>query len=443
MSEVLNVAKNASSHTREDGYRVLSQADILAEIAKLADVAAILGGKPADWSIRDVADGYINAVFIVDGPAGGVCAKQGLPYVRYHGESWPLDETRAFFEASYMRRLEPIVGKLAPKLLHFDPVLQFIVMEKLSPHVVLRGALVEGRSFPKVAGDIGRYVAEAAFHTSDLGVPFERKFADVALFSGNTSLLRISVDLIFTDPYVEVWRNRFVPELSDWAKAFREDTELKTAVAIHRNAFLSNRQALLHGDLHSGSVMVTADDTRVIDGEFSTFGPIGFDLGAFIANLVINWYAQGGYDREEAARQAHRRWLLDQIAELWDTFRTEFQRLWETHPDTGGDGYPASHFADAAGRARLATIRRDYVQAVQADLVAFAAIKMIRRVLSYAQVADFLVIEDTVRRAEVQAATLAFARTVLKDPARFADLGAFLDAIPHFERTTLDPSASR
>jgi 5-methylthioribose kinase len=437
MSAVLNIPAATS------GYRVLSQADIIAEIAQLPEAAAILGGKPSDWTIRDVADGYINAVFLVDGPEGGVCAKQGLPYVRYHGESWPLDEKRSFFEASYMRRLEPVAGALAPKLLHFDSVLQFIVMEKLTPHVVLRGALVEGRSFPKVAADIGRYVAAASFHTSDLGVPFERKFQDIATFSGNVSLLRISVDLIFTDPYVEVWRNRFVPELADWAKAFREDTELKSAVAIRRNAFLSNRQALLHGDLHSGSVMVTEDETRVIDGEFSTFGPIGFDLGAFIANLVINWYAQGAYARDAAEREAHRRYLLDQIVTLWETFRSEFLRLWEETADTGGDGYPASHFADAAGRARLATIRHDYVQAIFEDLVAFAAIKMIRRVLSYAQVADFLVIEDTVRRAEVQAATLAFARTVLKDPARFADLGAFLDAIPHFERTTLDPALAR
>ena len=440
MSAVLNIPKHDHKHA---DYRVLSQADILAEIARLPALAAILGGQPSDWAIRDVADGYINAVFIVDGPKGGICAKQGLPYVRYHGESWPLDETRAFYEASYMRRLEPVVGKLAPALLHFDPVLQFIVMEKLAPHVVLRGALVEGRTFPKVGADIGRYIATAAFHTSDLGVPFERKFEDIGLFSGNTSLLRISVDLIFTDPYVEVWRNRFVPELGAWAKAFRDDTELKTAVAIHRNAFLSNRQALLHGDLHSGSVMVTEAESRVIDGEFSTFGPIGFDLGAFAGNLVINWYAQAGYARGEAERTAHRAYLLDQIVELWGSFRAELLRLWEARTEAGGDGYPASHFADAAGRARLAAIRERYIQAVFEDLVAFASIKIIRRILSYAQVSDFLVIEDTQRRAEVQAAALAFARTVLKDPARFRDLGAYLDAIPHFEGTSLDPAAAR
>lgn len=433
MSAVLNA--------RTDGYRVLAQADIIPHLARLPEIAAILGGAPSEWTIRDVADGYINAVYIVDGPKGGICAKQALPWVRYHGESWPLAEDRAFFEASYMRRLDPIVGALAPKLLHFDPVLQFLVIEKLSPHIVLRGGLIEGKRFPKASEDVGRYVAQAAFHTSDLGVPFERKFEDIGLLAANRSLLRISVDLIFLDPYQETWRNRFVPELDAWAKAFREDIELKTAVARHRNAFLSNRQALLHGDLHSGSVMVTEDDTRVIDGEFSTFGPIGFDLGAYAANLILNWYAQGGYDRSAEERDRHREWLLEQVAVLWESFRRAFVAIWEQNPDTGGDLYPAAHFSGPAGAARLATIRREYVDAIFADFVAFAAIKMIRRVISYAQIADFGVIEDTKRRAEMQADALAFAREVLKNPARFTDLGAFLDAIPRFEGTGLDPHA--
>jgi 5-methylthioribose kinase len=126
---------------------------------------------------------------------------------------------------------------------------------------------------------------------------------------------------------------------------------------------------------------------------------------------------------------------------LWDSFRREFVAIWEQNPDTGGDLYPAAHFSGPAGAARLATIRRDYVDAIFADFVAFAAIKMIRRVISYAQIADFGVIEDTKRRAEMQADALAFARAVLKNPARFTDLGAFLDAIPRFEGTGLDPHA--
>ncbi len=41
-----------------------------------------------------VGDGNINFVFIVEGPAGGICVKQALPYVRCVGESWPLTQVR-------------------------------------------------------------------------------------------------------------------------------------------------------------------------------------------------------------------------------------------------------------------------------------------------------------------------------------------------------------
>ena len=42
---------------------------------------------PSDWRIREVGDGNLNLVFIVEGPAGGVVVKQALPYVRLVGES--------------------------------------------------------------------------------------------------------------------------------------------------------------------------------------------------------------------------------------------------------------------------------------------------------------------------------------------------------------------
>lgn len=41
---------------------------------------------------REVGDGNINFVYIVEGPAGAICIKQALPFVRIVGESWPLTQ---------------------------------------------------------------------------------------------------------------------------------------------------------------------------------------------------------------------------------------------------------------------------------------------------------------------------------------------------------------
>jgi len=51
------------------------------------------------------------------------------------------------------------------------------------------------------------------------------------------------------------------------------DAPLKLAAARYGQKFLNQPEALIHGDLHSGSVMVTESDTRVIDPEFAFYGP--------------------------------------------------------------------------------------------------------------------------------------------------------------------------
>jgi 5-methylthioribose kinase len=67
---------------------------------------------------------------------------------------------------------------------------------------------------------------------------------------------------------------------------------LRTEVADLRHVFMTSAQALLHGDLHSGSVMVGerqgAHVVRVFDPEFSFVGPIGFDLGLYWANALVS-----------------------------------------------------------------------------------------------------------------------------------------------------------
>lgn len=41
--------------------------------------------------------------------------------------------------------------------------------------------------------------------------------------------------------------------------------------------------------------MVTSDSTQVIDPEFAFYGPMGFDVGAFIGNLFLAYFAQDGH----------------------------------------------------------------------------------------------------------------------------------------------------
>jgi len=66
--------------------------------------------------------------------------------------------------------------------------------------------------------------------------------------------------------------------------------------------------------------MVTANDTRVIDAEFAVYGPIGFDLGLFVGNLLISYFSQPGHESRPANRAEYGQWILSQIGEFWHEF---------------------------------------------------------------------------------------------------------------------------
>lgn len=414
-------------------YRMLDSESLRGLVGALEDVRALLGGRSEEWQVREVGDGNLNLVFIVEGPQGSVCVKQALPYVRAAGPSWPMSPERAFFENSYYSAIASHVGKLIPKIYRYDSGLYCTVMERLSPHIILRQGLIAGRRYPNLARDIGEYVARASFFTSDLAWPFERKMDGMALFAGNKPLVRITVDLIFADPYFASPRNRHTsPQLDDVVAELRRDGALKAAAARFGQKFLTDAQALIHGDLHSGSVMVTESDTRVIDPEFAFYGPIGFDLGAFFGNLLLSWYSQAGHATADDDRLAYREWILDQARTFWETFRRRFLALWSVHGH--GDAFPAVMFSAPQDSVSLRSARNAFLDSLFADMLGFGACKMIRRILGFAHVIDFDAIRDADLRANCEAGALAMAHALLTHPEQFRSVDDVIDAVPRMAR---------
>jgi 5-methylthioribose kinase len=410
-------------------YQALDHDSLRALLAELPQVRTRLGPRPEQWRTREVGDGNLNLVFIVDGTQGSVCVKQALPYVRVAGPSWPMSPRRIYFEQAYYAAVAPYVDGLIPKVYHYDPQRYCLIMERLAPHVILRQGLIAGHRYPELARHIGEYVARAGFFTSDFAWPFERKLDGIALFAANQPLIRISVDLIFTDPYFAAARNRHTaPQLDDLVQQLRCDDSLKVAAARFGQKFLSASQALVHGDLHSGSVMVTDADSRVIDPEFAFYGPIGFDLGAFFGNLLLSWYSQPGHAHAADDRTAYQAWILEQARTFWLTFRSRFLALWAEHGK--GDALPLALFSAPADAAALAAARGAFLDSLFADMLGFGACKMIRRILGFAHVIDFERIADADRRAACEANALAMARLLLTRPEQFHSIEDVIDAVP-------------
>ncbi|MFO1121234.1 MAG: S-methyl-5-thioribose kinase [Hyphomicrobiales bacterium] len=408
---------------RPAGYLPQSPSTLAAYLARVPDVVDRIGGTPEAWSIREVGDGNLNLVFIVKGSTGGVAVKQALPYVRLVGESWPLPLSRAHYEHMALSEQARLTGNLVPQILHYDEAQALIVMELLEPHLIMRRGMIAGTVYPRFADDISTFMARTLFFTSDLALSAERKKLMIGAFSGNTALCKITEDLIFTDPYRVAELNRWTsPQLDGFARRWREDADLKIAVSRLKLKFLSSAEAMLHGDLHTGSVMLTPEDTRIIDPEFAFIGPMGFDVGAIVANFLINYFSQDGHEDAKGSRDSYRDWVLATLEDLITRFRAKFLDLWRRHGT--GDAYPASLFQDAGGEAALERERQAYMDRLWADTVGFAAAKMIRRILGLAHNIDLEWIKDADLRAACEARALTLARDMMVNAGSYADVSA-------------------
>jgi 5-methylthioribose kinase len=408
---------------RPTGYRTLAPNSVMDYLATHASLAARLGGQREAWRTREVGDGNLNLIFIVEGPKGSLVVKQALPYVRLVGRSWPLPLSRSHFEALALAEQARWAPAFVPALYHVDPTMALVVMEHLSPHVVLRRGLVQARRYAHAAQHLGTFLAQTLFHTSDIYLGAAAKKARIGAFLDNTALCKISEDLIFDEPYFAAPLNRHTrPQLDDLSQSIRGDTALKLAVQELKASFLCEAEALLHGDLHTGSVMVTERDTRVIDPEFAFFGPMGFDVGAIIGNFLLAYVSQRGHETVSGERDAQRTYLLGLVVELWETFAHVFAGLWREH--ARGDLYSARLLGGTPDLQERAIAVR--LQRVWNHSLGFAGCKMIRRIFGLAHVEDFESIVDADLRAGCEQRAVALARAMLVDRHAYPTVEALI-----------------
>jgi 5-methylthioribose kinase len=392
--------------TRMDAFTALTVDTLPARLGGLEALRTRVGADIASWKVREVGDGNLNLVFIVEGEAGGVVVKQALPYVRLVGDSWPLPLKRSFFEYHALTRQEARDPGCVPEIFHFDEGQALIVMEYLSPHIILRRGLIAGNQYPRIGRDLGLFMARTLFRGSDFHMEARQRKADLALFADNVELCAITENLVFSDPYFAAPMNRHTtPQLDGVVAELRADRDLKVEAQRLKHLFAANAETLVHGDLHTGSIMVTDTDTRMIDPEFAFYGPMAFDVGMALANFWMSFFSQRGHERD-GDREAMRAYLLGVVTEAWAVFRAEFSHLWRT--ERTGILYPGSVFE---GDPLAAEQALDHVlHSLFEDMLGFAGIECHRRILGLAHNADFETIEDVDLRASCEAKALRFGR---------------------------------
>ncbi len=357
-----------SSHA---SYEVLTVATVPTYIRSRPALARLVD--TATLSVREVGDGNLNLVFVCrDAKGRGLCLKQALPYVRIVGESWPLTPARSAAEARSLDAALSACPELVPGFHGFDPKRFVIAMENLSEWTVWRAALNAGEIHRGVAGTMGEYVARMCFATSLFGLQPEAAHLRAAE-AVNPELCRITEDVVFTEPYLEHEHNSYASGIASEVERLQRDERLVAEVGALKYRFMTDGQALIHGDLHTGSIMVRREEAdrgsaKVIDGEFCFYGPVGFDLGALAGNYLLA-YARGLALRRPAGFLS---WVEGLPRETWDAFCAALRALWPSRAERFlSDGFLES-----------------WLEGVWHDAVGYAGCKAIRRIIGLAKVSD-------------------------------------------------------
>ena len=388
-------------------YEPLTIQNLARRLVLIPELTALVGADIGCWDVKEVGDGNLNLVFIVKSSAGSAIIKQALPYVRLVGDSWPLPLYRAFFEYHALTRQAARAKDSVPQVYYFDNNQALIIMEYLEPHKILREKLILGETVDHLADTLGKFCARTAFRGSDLSLDTAKVKSDRALFSGNVAIPAITEGLAFCDPYFNAEMNSNTPGLEKIVEVLRSDIEMKSRVQHFFRLYSAQQDTMCHGDLHSGSIMCTSWESKVIDPEFATYGPFGFDLGMLFANYFMAFFSQPEHRSDNL--EGYQSWILEVIVDTWEMFVEEFSQLWNT--ERTGMLYPKTMFEDQGHSSERAL--QDLLNDIWRNSLGFCGIEMHRRCLSLAHNADFETIEDLGRRASLEARNLMMGRDLV------------------------------
>ena len=373
----------------------------------------------------EMGDGNLNLVFIVsnkrsndsaaDGTQAKIIVKQALPYVRCVGESWPLTLDRAFYEYTALQAQKKACSEHVPNLYYFSKKDALIVMEYLAPPIqILRKGLIAGIRYNTMAYDMGMFCAKTLFRTSGFALSTTELRKRVEFWSTNSMMCALTEQVVFTEPYIVASNNHWTtPFLDDDKKAIETNTELKLAASKWKLKFVTNTEALIHADLHTGSVMCaheTDHQTFVIDPEFAFYGPAAFDTGAFIANLLLSYVSQKAHRNNDDTNSDYDEWILQQIIVFWNTFVEQFTKYWNDSNEYTGFMYDCMKGTLNEDATIMKQCQDEYMQQFLCDSIGFAGMKMLRRIVGIAHVEDLQSITDVELRSECERRALHIAQ---------------------------------
>ncbi|MFA5233602.1 MAG: S-methyl-5-thioribose kinase [Sulfurimonas sp.] len=402
-------------------YKVLDTGSIVEYISNVKSVMNYFGSD--EIRADEIGDGNLNYVYKISSaanPQKALIAKQAVPFLRCVGEDFPLSRERMTYEIRALQKFYAIFPSFVPKIHHSSEEMSLVVMDYLGSHIIMRKGLMDSVKYKNFSEHISTYMAATLFYTSSLHLGSSNKRELMDRFNSNTELCKLSEDLVFSFAFMEheTNDNENVKDNPEAKKLFA-DMEFKERVLELKYKFMTQSDALLHGDLHTGSIMINEKETYVIDPEFAFVGPFGFDVGALLANLANNYIYHSVVTKDKDFQE----WLLVTMKEILEKFGEKFLSFWSESKESAllVEGY--------LDETTLKKYKEKFVKNILRESVGFAGCKMARRVYGVAGVAEIRGVEDRALRAEAERMALKIAREFVMKHDKIESVDEILEMI--------------
>ena len=343
----------------------------------------------ANLTVKEIGDGNINYIFKVENKIDGksIVLKQADKLLRSSGR--PLDLTRSKIEANILRIENNLAPHFVPEIYFYDEIMCVLAMEDISEYKNLRTELVAGKIFPNFADNISEFLSRTLLLTTDLFMDKFEKKKNVKEFI-NPELCDISECLVFTEPYdnnknrniITTGNEEFVENM------LYKNEDLHFAILKLREKFMNYSQSLIHGDLHSGSIFINEKGIKIIDPEFSFYGPMAYDIGNVIGNLYFPLYRAKFFMEDSKKKEEFINWLEKCILDIPILFSEKCKLLWEKYSNDK--------------LLKNKKFRDYYIENIVKDSLAYAGTEIIRRTVGDAKVLELTSLETSEKKLELE-----------------------------------------
>lgn len=353
-------------------------------------------------SANEFGDGNMNYIFKVCCKNDSFILKQAMPHGKIDVTVFePMD--RANYENNYIEYFSKFMGNNLQKHLGFDPIMNVNLYEDLSSMKVLRFCLLNGNVREGIGKEIGEYLAQQYYYSSSYYLGIEKKKSLENTFS-NYRMRQLTEDFILVNPFEDSPNNNIDSVIRPLVEQLWKNHRLCSKAKVLATKFVSNKECILSGDFHPGNIFVSDEKCIFFDFDFAMWGPIAYDLGTMLGNLIISLRTRKEY---QPLCNDFDKDIVSIITEMFTAFH-ENVRLYLKEMDSD--------------------VVSDILDTIDSDAFGYAAATIGGRTYGYARFKEITMLENSTNRKNIIKSLLGDMEYLMLDCKNLDSLVSYLCA---------------